>query len=98
MKKDKNAKGYYVGDIFIEPSRMSEGTRQQLTEASARFERELRQVRKMHGVTQRELSEREPVFLRQIEKLEADLKITQATFDSINALHTKAVGELAKQR
>ena len=42
---------------------------------------------------QKEMSEKEPVFLKQIEK---DLKITQATYDSLNALHTAEVGKLAK--
>ena len=41
-------------------------------------------------------NQREPVFLRQIEKMVADLKITQATYDSLNALHTQEVGKLAK--
>ena len=41
-------------------------------------------------------NQREPVFLRQIKKMEADLKITQATYDSLNALHTQEVGKLAK--
>ena len=45
---------------------------------------------------QKELSEKEPVFLKQIEKIEKDLKITQATYDSLNALHTAEVGKLAK--
>ena len=40
--------------------------------------------------------EGEPVFLRQIKKMEADLKITQATYDSLNALHTIEVGKLAR--
>ena len=35
-------------------------------------------------------------FLRQIKKMEADLKITQATYDSLNALHTIEVGKLAR--
>ena len=45
---------------------------------------------------QKEMSEKEPVFLKQIEKIEKDLKITQATYDSLNALHTAEVGKLAK--
>lgn len=45
---------------------------------------------------QKEMSEKEPVFLKQIEKTEKDLKITQATYDSLNALHTAEVGKLAK--
>ena len=34
--------------------------------------------------------------MKQIEKIEKDLKITQATYDSLNALHTAEVGKLAK--
>ena len=45
---------------------------------------------------QKEMSEKEPVFLKQIEKTEKDLKITQATYGSLNALHTAEVGKLAK--
>ena len=44
----------------------------------------------------KELSEKEPSFLKQIEKMEKDLKVTQATYDSRNTLHTIEVGKLAK--
>lgn len=61
-----------------------------------RLQRSMRNLRPKLAAAQKELSERDPVFLRQIEKMESDLKITQATYDSLNALHTKEVGKLAK--
>ena len=48
------------------------------------------------GITKKAIAEKEPIFLKQIETLESDLKISQATYDSLNALHTVEVGKLAK--
>ena len=44
----------------------------------------------------KEMDEGETTFLKQIVALEKDLRITQATYDSLNALHTTEVGKLAK--
>ena len=53
-------------------------------------------TKKLRDAIKKELAEKEPVFLRQIKALESDLKVKQAMFDSINALHTQEVGKLAK--
>ena len=78
------------------PFRIDEATRQQLREGLVRGQRALRNLPPKYAAAQKEFSAREPVFLRQIKKMEADLKITQATYDSLNALHTIEVGKLAK--
>ena len=56
----------------------------------------LASTRKRRAATLKAIAEKEPIFLKQIETLESDLKITQATYDSLNALHTIEVGKLAK--
>lgn len=53
-------------------------------------------TRKAHDNTKKAITEKEPIYLKQIETLESDLKISQTTYDSLNALHTAEVGKLAK--
>ena len=84
LEEYKNAKGY------------DESIKQQLREGLVRDQRVLRDLPPKYAAAQKEFSAREPVFLRQIKKMEADLKITQATYDSLNALHTIEVGKLAR--
>ena len=60
------------------------------------FQRYLHPFREAHKNTKQELAEKEPIFLSQIVALEADLRISQATYDSLNTLHTTEVGKLVK--
>ena len=60
------------------------------------LEKLLADFREEEGITKKAIAEKEPIFLKQIEMLESDLKISQATYDSLNALHTAEVGKLAK--
>ena len=56
----------------------------------------LARLRKAHDSIKKETVQSETVFLKQIIMLESDLRITQATYDSLNALHTIEVGKLAR--
>ena len=60
------------------------------------LEKLLSGFREEEGITKKAIAEKEPIFLKQIETLESDLKISQATYDSLNALHTVEVGKLAR--
>ena len=54
---------------------------------------EMRELCKNHVAS---LPQKESVFLSQIGTIDADIKRSQAIYDSLNALHTTEVDKLAK--
>ena len=60
------------------------------------YQKRLLPLRQKHSRIKKEMDEQEPVYLKQIAKLERDLRTTKATYDSLNTLHTTEVGKLAK--
>ena len=58
--------------------------------------KEIAQARDTQERVKRQITEQGPIRLKQIVTLKKDLRLSQATYDSLNSLHTIEVGKLAK--
>ena len=90
-KHEQDKKIYYD---FLRPDEIRE-IQAKTQPAIQGLQKGLANAKKYRDEMQRQMNEKEPVYLKEIEALELSLSQAQANYDSLNALHTKEVSKLA---
>ena len=70
---------------------------QRRTDKISEWEKKVSDAKELYRVTVNEVNSIDTAKLQNLDKLRMDLMLTKASYDSINVLHTRAVGELSKK-